>query len=103
MKSWFYRHRDKISLGISYDGVISVQNFNRTNSAKEIDLGFFLRTWPNLYVKMTVSTYSIEHLAESVLYLESRGFKIHGLVEQSCRQAGFEPTTGGFGDRCSTS
>lgn len=75
MKSWFYEHRDKISLGISFDGTIAVQNFNRTNSAKNVDLDFFLRTWPQLYVKMTVSTYSIEHLAESVLFLESKGFK----------------------------
>lgn len=34
------------------------------------------------------------------LILESKGFKIHGLVEQSCRQAGFEPNilfnTSGF-------
>lgn len=75
MKSWFYNNRDRISLGISFDGTIKVQDYNRTNSSNDIDLDFFLKTWPHLYVKMTVSTYSMEHLAESVIYLESKGFK----------------------------
>ena len=75
MKSWFYENRDKISLGISFDGTTAIQDFNRTSSSSKIDLDFFLKTWPNLFVKMTVSTYSIGHLADSVLFLESKGFK----------------------------
>ena len=75
MKDWFYANRHRISFGLSIDGTPEVQNKNRSNSARLIDFDFFLKTWPNLYFKMTISTYSIAHVYDSIVYLEEKGVK----------------------------
>lgn len=75
MRSWFYENRDRISLGLSFDGTPFAQNMNRTQSSDKIDFDFFRKTWPNMYVKMTISVDTIQHLCEGVIFLEEQGFK----------------------------
>ena len=73
MKEWFSQHSHQIELGLSFDGTPQVQDINRCTSAKNIDFEFFLRTWPSMSVKMTISTMSISHLYDSIVYLEQKG------------------------------
>lgn len=74
MKQWFSKNKDRISLGLSFDGVPMAQDLNRSQSSRQIDFSFFLETWPNMYVKMTVSVDTIQYLYESVVFLEESGF-----------------------------
>jgi radical SAM protein with 4Fe4S-binding SPASM domain len=75
MKAWFAAHRSCFCLGLSLDGNRTTHNHNRCNSFDAIDIDFFLRNWPNEGIKMTLSEYSLGHLAEDVKYLHSLGFK----------------------------
>ena len=75
MKSWFFKNRDRISLGLSFDGVPMAHDINRSCSSNQIDFGFFRETWPNMYVKMTISTDTIKYVCDSVVFLEKAGFQ----------------------------
>ena len=74
MKKWFYQNRTRIVLGLSFDGNPYMQNLNRSNSYKHIDLDFFRNTWPNQGVKMTISPHTIPSLYDGVVSLHKLGF-----------------------------
>lgn len=75
MKAWFTRNRDKINLGLSFDGDINMQDINRSNSYNKVDLDYFVKTWPNQSVKMTISPETIGNLSEGVKFLHEKGFR----------------------------
>ena len=75
MKVWFSENKERISLGLSFDGIPLAQDMNRSQSSRQIDFGFFRKTWPNMYVKMTVSVDTIPYLRDSVVFLEESGFQ----------------------------
>lgn len=75
MKKWFSDHRDDFVLGLSLDGTRESHNINRSKSFDKIDTSFFIENWPNQGVKMTLSTYSLSHLAENIKFIYSLGFK----------------------------
>lgn len=74
MKNWFTANKHRISLGLSFDGDVSTQNTNRSNSASLVDLDYFRDTWPESSVKMTISTDSLKNLCNNVVFLEEKGF-----------------------------
>lgn len=74
MKEYFMSHTDIFQCGLSYDGTEEMQNLNRCNSAKWIDLEFFAKTYPNQGIKMTVSQKTLPKLAEGIKYLHEVGF-----------------------------
>ncbi len=75
MKMWLDDHKDEFVLGLSLDGTKETHNYNRSNSFDKIDFKYFLETWPNQGVKMTLSDYSLPHLAENIKFIHSLGFK----------------------------
>lgn len=75
MKQWFSAHRTDFVLGLSLDGKKESHDMNRSNSFDLIDIDFFLNTWPEQGVKMTISPNSLVHLADNIKYLHSLGFK----------------------------
>lgn len=75
MKSWFYANRNRIHLGLSFDGDNSMQDTNRSASSNRVDLEFFAKTWPEQSIKMTISPETVELLSEGVAFLHSKGFK----------------------------
>lgn len=80
MKEWFHEHRKSFYLGLSIDGTPDVHNHNRPNSYEMIDTQFFVDNWPEQGVKLTISEYSIPHLAECVKHIHSLGFqKVRGM------------------------
>lgn len=79
-KKWFSERKDKFVLGLSLDGKAETHNYNRSNSFEKIDIGFFLKTWPEQGIKMTLSEFSLEHLAENVIFAHEFGFKEIGGV-----------------------
>lgn len=76
MKEWFLAHKKRFVLGLSLDGTPDTHNHNRCNSFESIDLDFFKNNWPGQGVKMTLTEYSLRHLAENIQYLHSIGFDI---------------------------
>lgn len=76
MKRWFREHKDQYYLCLSLDGTPDMHAANRGHSLARIDLDFFRETWPDQPVKMTVSCGTIDSLAEGIIYLQERGFKV---------------------------
>lgn len=72
-KEWFKLHKEQFVLSLSCDGTENMQNQNRSNSAKYIDVGFFASTWPFQPAKMTISPYTINNLSEGVKFINSEG------------------------------
>lgn len=78
MKEWFTEHKNSFWLSLSLDGGKETHNRNRCNSFDRIDLDFFLKNWPNQPVKMTITDSNLENLAEDIIYIHERGFKLNG-------------------------
>lgn len=74
-KKWFSARKEKFILGLSLDGNRTTHNYNRSNSFDLIDIDFFLNTWPLQGVKMTLSEFSLNSLADDIIFLHNRGFK----------------------------
>lgn len=75
IRSWLLQNKHRFCLGLSFDGDYAMQNINRSDSSRKIDLEFFSNTWPDQSVKMTVSPQTLTNLAEGVLFLFGKGFK----------------------------
>lgn len=76
MKNWFAQHRDMVWLSLSYDGDSSMQSENRGDSANNVDLEFFRRTWPEQGVQMTLSRRTVRDFASGILALQRRGIVV---------------------------
>lgn len=75
MKDWISKRRQTFILGLSLDGNKTTQDFNRSNSFDLIDFDFFLGNWENQGVKMTLSEFSLDFLAENIKFIHELGFK----------------------------
>ena len=76
MKRWFRRHKRPYYLSLSLDGTPDMHDANRGHSWERIDLDFFRENWPDQPVKMTVSRGTINSMAEGIVYLQEKGFKV---------------------------
>lgn len=75
LKEWLKDHRNALTLGLSYDGLPSAQANNRGNDS--IDVNFFIKTWPQQPIQMTINTDTVAQMAEGVVYLLEKGAKVH--------------------------
>lgn len=75
MKLWFSERKNNFVLGLSLDGLPETHNHNRSNSYDKIDKEFFLKTWPNQGVKMTISDFTLPNLADNIIHIHNLGFK----------------------------
>lgn len=76
IQEWLKLHKDVLTLGLSLDGNKTSHDLNRSNSFDNIDLDFFLSTYPKQHIKMTISELSLPHLADSIKFVTEKGFKI---------------------------
>ena len=76
IKDWLYTNRDKFICGLSIDGNKPMQDVNRNNSFDDIDVDFFVHTWPKQEVKATISHLSLPYYADGIIYLQEKGFKV---------------------------
>ena len=74
-KEWLSKNKERIVLGLSFDGNASMQNANRSHSSDSVDLNYFRDTWPNQSVKMTISPYTVSSLYDGIVYLHNHGCK----------------------------
>ena len=75
MKQWLVTNKNRFCLGLSFDGDFSMQNTNRSDSFRNVDIEFFSNTWPDQSVKMTISPQTIAKLADGVSFLFNAGFR----------------------------
>lgn len=78
MKPWLLRNGHRFWLLLSFDGDPLMQDANRSCSSRRIDLDFFVNTFTQNGVKMTLSPQTLPRFAEGVKFLFSKGF---GAVE----------------------
>ena len=74
---WLEQRKDRVKCILSLDGIREVHNYNRSNSFDSIDIPFFLETYDNPIVKMTISNYTIDRLCDSLVFLYNMGFSVN--------------------------
>lgn len=82
IKEWFEKHRDTIIPCISYDGTSDMQVVNRGAGAKNIDLGFFIKNWPNQGFHMTISKETLPNLVRGIIKLQRMGGALEAALAQ---------------------
>ncbi len=83
IKQWLTDNRDMVKPGLSWDGDSAMQNDNRHTAGYDIDVDFFLKTWPESGIKMTLSSKTIGRLSQALIQLHrAKGL---GLEEASSR------------------
>lgn len=75
IRSWLETHKLFITLGLSYDGVPSAQKENRGRT--DIDIDFFINTWPRQPIQMTINEASVNRMADGVIFLLEKGAVVH--------------------------
>ena len=77
IQKWLRENKDIFSCGLSLDGTKDMHNINRSNSFDNIDLKFFLETYPLQPVKMTISAETLPSLYEGVKFCHDLGFQVN--------------------------
>lgn len=85
MERWFAANRTRIRVGLSMDGLSTMNRINRTRSAPLWD--FFCENWPTSRVKVVLFRDSVHLLAETVRELNRAGVLFEAVVGE-----GFEWT-----------
>ena len=75
LKKWLLQHKEIFTLGLSYDGIPATQLSNR--GSNNIDIDFFIKTWPKQPIQMTINAQSVESMAEGVIHLLEKGAVVH--------------------------
>ena len=75
IQKWLIKNRERFFVKLSLDGTKKAHNINRNNSFEDIDLQFFLRNWPQVALKMTISKQSLPFLAESIIFFHNNRFQ----------------------------
>lgn len=82
IKAWLREHKNSINLGASYDGTGKMQSTNRGTNKHNIDLEFFHEVWPGQPLHMTISKETLPTLAEGVLDIQAKGFKVEAALAE---------------------
>ncbi len=75
LKEWLKQYSHTLTLGLSYDGLPSTQSDNR--GSNNIDIDFFIKTWPTQPIQMTINAESVNRMADGVIYLLEKGAAVH--------------------------
>ncbi len=82
IKAWLREHKTSINLGASYDGTVKMQSTNRGTDKYKLDLEFFRELWPHQSLHMTISKETLPTLAEGVLDMQEKGYKVDAALAQ---------------------
>lgn len=77
IQSWLTAHKSHFVCGLSLDGTREMHNANRSDSFDQIDLDFFVKTYPSQHVKMTISPETLPDLCAGVTFIHGKGFRIN--------------------------
>ena len=82
IQNWLRKFRNNIYLGLSLDGTPNTHNKNRNNSYNDIDIDFFLNTYPYQPVPMTITPGSLGNLSEDIIFMHKLGFEVTASLAQ---------------------
>lgn len=68
-KKWLQEHSNTFKVVLSADGDKVMQDKNRFNSYNSIDWNFYVSTWPDGKVKMTISPDTVKNVSKGVISL----------------------------------
>lgn len=75
IKQWLTQNSNRIKLNLSADGNKISQDVNRSQSFGQVEYDFFIKTWKNPAVKMTISKQSFPFLADNIIFFHELGFE----------------------------
>ena len=75
LKIWLREHKHSLTLALSYDGIPLSQRNNRGRD--NIDIDFFINTWPQQPIQMTITSETVDQMADGVIYLLEKGAIVH--------------------------
>lgn len=75
LKEWLDENKQVLTLGLSYDGIPTTQIENRGNN--NIDVDFFIKTWPRQPIQMTINSASVSKMAKGIINLLDKGAAVH--------------------------
>lgn len=75
LKRWIEPRKKVFTLALSYDGLPTTQESNR--GILPIDLDYFIETWPEQPIQMTINSDAAKNLADGVIYLLEKGATVH--------------------------
>ena len=81
-KAWLRDHRDIFHVVLSYDGDSDMQQQNRHTAASQIDLDFFIETWPGYTFHMTISKETLPKMAQGILSIQRAGGTLDAAIAQ---------------------
>ncbi len=81
-KEWFRKYKHIVTCGASYDGTPEMQRKNRATAKDSIDMAFFHETWPMQAFHMTISQETLPSLAEGILEIQRKGFRLEAALAQ---------------------
>ena len=73
IQEWLYKNRDKITIKLSLDGKKVSNDINRPQSFEQIDIPFFVKTWPDITINMTITPATLPYLSENLQFMHSIG------------------------------
>lgn len=76
MKKWFTTHKKHFRLILSVDGTEEMQRNNRGCRQEQLPIDYVRETWPDLYLKSTMSKESLKTFAEGVIYMLEKGYNV---------------------------
>ena len=81
-KEWLREHKNIFIPVLSYDGDFDMQKRNRNTSRESIDIQFFMQTWPEESIHITISRETLPYLARGILYLQHLGCHLDAALAQ---------------------
>lgn len=75
LKEWLTQHNRTVILGLSYDGLPEMQQHNRA-TGNRVDVDFFVKTWPEQTLQMTINEDTVSKMAEGVIHILERGARV---------------------------
>ncbi len=81
-KDWLNEYKNIFVPVLSYDGDLEMQQQNRRTAKNPIDMPFYMETWPEESVHLTISKETLPFLARGVLALQRAGGKIDAALAQ---------------------
>ncbi|MBE6230054.1 MAG: 4Fe-4S cluster-binding domain-containing protein [Bacteroidales bacterium] len=80
-KLWFKEHKDVIELIMSVDGSTVTHLKNRGCNKDLLPIDFVVENWPDLYLKMTISSFSLNNFAQETIDLLEKGYNVSCALE----------------------
>lgn len=76
-KNWLKENKNRISIGLSLDGLAELQEINRRGSIQHIPIDFLIDNWPNEEIKSVISPQGVHFLAESAIAFYNKNWNFN--------------------------